>query len=207
MNGIAFKRFTQVLSSGLLILTVFAVGYSSKSRVASAQVVDPSHPSQTSSYQEDFKSLPESFDAIASKQEGEKPDLVTTKHTFIKPIEVDETKGVADPPQETSDESELLDFQATAYCLKGRTASGEYVRPGIIAADPLVLPLGTVVHVKAGRYTGTYTVKDTGGLIKGRKIDIYIPSYKEAKAFGKRKIKIKVMDKSRRKADPARKTR
>ena len=207
MNRIAFKRFTQVLSSGLLILTVFAVGYSSKSRVASAQVADPSHPSQTSSYQEDIKFLPESFDAIASKQEGATSDLVTTKHTFIKPIEVDENKGVADPPQETGDESELQDFQATAYSLKGRTASGEYVRPGIIAADPRVLPLGTVVQIKAGRYTGTYTVKDTGGRIKGRKIDIYIPSYKEAKAFGKRKIKIKVIDKSRRKSDPARKTR
>jgi 3D (Asp-Asp-Asp) domain-containing protein len=85
------------------------------------------------------------------------------------------------------------DFHATAYCLKGRTASGETVRQGFVAADPRVLPLGTLVHIQAGRYTGVYKVADTGGAIKGRKIDIYIPSYQEAKSFGRQKIRVKVL--------------
>jgi 3D (Asp-Asp-Asp) domain-containing protein len=85
------------------------------------------------------------------------------------------------------------DFHATAYCLKGRTASGETVRQGFVAADPKVLPLGTLVHIQAGRYTGVYKVADTGGAIKGRKIDIYIPSYQEAKSFGRQTIKVKVL--------------
>ncbi|HKY04466.1 MAG TPA: 3D domain-containing protein [Blastocatellia bacterium] len=108
---------------------------------------------------------------------------------------------------EQNQESELQDFHATAYCLKGRTASGQYTRRGVIAADPRVLPIGTVVEIKAGRYTGTYTVLDTGGRIKGRKVDVYVPTYKEAKQFGRQRVKIKVLGRSKAKADPARKTR
>lgn len=67
---------------------------------------------------------------------------------------VDANKGTADRLANT-DRSELQDFHATAYCLKGRTASGQYTRRGVIAADPRVLPIGTVVQIQAGRYTGT----------------------------------------------------
>jgi 3D (Asp-Asp-Asp) domain-containing protein len=101
--------------------------------------------------------------------------------------------------------SEHHEFQATAYCLKGRTASGVHTRPGVIAADPRVLPLGTVVHIQAGQYTGTYTVLDTGGLIKGRLIDIYLTDHKEAKRFGRRQIKVRVLSRGgRRTAHPSR---
>lgn len=87
------------------------------------------------------------------------------------------------------------DFHATAYCLKGRTASGEMVRTGLVAADPKVLPLGTLVRIDAGKYSGIYKVADTGGAIKGNKIDIYVPTYREAKLFGRQKIKVTVLDK------------
>lgn len=90
-------------------------------------------------------------------------------------------------------ESELVDFDATAYCLKGRTASGMDAKPGMIAADPRVLPLGTVVHLRSGSYTGTYTVMDTGGRIKGRRVDVYVASHREAMQFGRRPVKIKVL--------------
>jgi len=96
-------------------------------------------------------------------------------------------------------DNELLDFHATAYCLKGRTASGINTRPGMIAADPRVLPLGTVVHLRAGRYTGTYTVMDTGGLIKGRRVDVYVPTYREAVQFGRRQVKLKVIGRNSKK--------
>lgn len=89
------------------------------------------------------------------------------------------------------------DFTATAYSLSGRTASGEYVRRGIIAADPRVLPLGSVVKVHAGSYTGIYHVKDTGGKIKGRRIDIYMPSTVEARRFGRQAVRIEVLRRNR----------
>jgi 3D (Asp-Asp-Asp) domain-containing protein len=81
-------------------------------------------------------------------------------------------------------------FSATAYCLKGRTASGAGVRRGIVAADPRVLPLGTRIDLNAGSYSGSYIVADTGGAIKGRKLDIWVASCSEAKRFGRRNVKV-----------------
>lgn len=83
-------------------------------------------------------------------------------------------------------------FVATAYCLRGRTASGSMVRNGIIAADPRVLRLGTKVNLGAGAYSGNYTVTDTGGKIKGKKIDIWMASCAEARRFGRRTVSINV---------------
>lgn len=81
-------------------------------------------------------------------------------------------------------------FTATAYCLKGRTAMGHGVRRGIIAADPRVLRLGSRVNLNAGAYSGQYLVSDTGGRIKGKKIDIWVASCSEARRFGRRTVSI-----------------
>ncbi len=84
-------------------------------------------------------------------------------------------------------------FVATAYSLRGRTASGRFVTKGIIAADRRVLPLGTRVHVQSGSYSGEYLVADTGGAIRGRKIDIWVPSSREAMLFGRKKVKLTIL--------------
>ena len=81
-------------------------------------------------------------------------------------------------------------FSATAYCLKGRTASGGSVRRGIVAADPRVLPLGTRISLNAGTYTGSYIVADTGGAIRGKKLDIWVSSCSEARRFGRRTVMV-----------------
>ncbi len=86
--------------------------------------------------------------------------------------------------------SEASSFRATAYCLKGRTATGGSVRRGIVAADPRVLPLGSRIMLGAGSYSGAYTVADTGGAVKGRKIDIWMPSCVEAVRFGSRNVTV-----------------
>jgi 3D (Asp-Asp-Asp) domain-containing protein len=92
------------------------------------------------------------------------------------------------------DES-LLEFNATAYCLPGYTAAGIVARKGTIAADPRILPLGSVVHIRAGEYSGTYLVLDTGAKIKGRKIDIYMSDRREAMSFGRRSVRLKIIGK------------
>lgn len=84
-------------------------------------------------------------------------------------------------------------FTATAYSLRGRTASGRMVARGLIAADPRVLPLGTCVRLQAGAHTGEYTVADTGGAIRGRRIDIWMPSSNEAMRFGRRNVRLTVL--------------
>lgn len=89
--------------------------------------------------------------------------------------------------------SNARSFRATAYCLKGRTAVGGGVRRGIVAADPRVLPLGSRIYVSAGSYSGTYTVTDTGGAIKGRILDIWVPNCSEAMRFGRKNITVSVL--------------
>ena len=81
-------------------------------------------------------------------------------------------------------------YTATAYCLRGRTAMGHSVRKGLIAADPRVLRLGSKVNIGAGAHSGEYLVSDTGGRIKGRKIDIWMASCSEARRFGRRTISV-----------------
>ena len=84
-------------------------------------------------------------------------------------------------------------YVATAYCLSGRTASGRPVSKGLIAADPRVLPMGTRVRLDAGPYSGEYLVADVGGGVKGRKIDVWVPSGSEARRFGRRSVKLTVL--------------
>ena len=63
-----------------------------------------------------------------------------------------------------------LPFSATAYCKGTTTASGVVARTGVAAADPTLLPVGSVVNIGAGdaRYSGVYTVMDTGPKVQGR---------------------------------------
>jgi 3D (Asp-Asp-Asp) domain-containing protein len=87
-------------------------------------------------------------------------------------------------------------FTATAYCDHGITKSGIRTRQGIAAADPAHLPLGSVVRIVAAgdrRYEGVYTVMDTGGLVRGRRIDLFVPDCREAREFGVRRVRLEVV--------------
>jgi 3D (Asp-Asp-Asp) domain-containing protein len=82
-------------------------------------------------------------------------------------------------------------LSATAYCLSGKTSSGERARVGTVAADPRVLPIGTVIRIRPHR--GLYTVLDTGSGLKGRELDIYMPSCRKARAFGRRTVRVEIV--------------
>jgi 3D (Asp-Asp-Asp) domain-containing protein len=85
-------------------------------------------------------------------------------------------------------------YIATAYAQQGVTASGQYTHRHVVAADPALLPLGTRIKVThAGRYSGEYVVADTGGKIEGRRLDIYLPSEPACRKFGRRRVKVKVL--------------
>jgi len=90
-------------------------------------------------------------------------------------------------------------YVATAYSLRGRTASGRPVAKGLIAADPRHLPLGARVRLEAGAYSGEYLVADTGSMVRGRRIDIWTPSSREAMRFGRRTVKLTVLSLPRKK--------
>jgi len=83
--------------------------------------------------------------------------------------------------------------KATAYCQSGKTQSGTRARSGIVAADPAVLPVGTILRIIDGPSSGLYTVMDTGSAIKGRKIDIFIPDCDRAQKFGEKTLRVRIL--------------
>lgn len=88
-----------------------------------------------------------------------------------------------------------LPFQATAYCKGTTTASGVGVRAGIAAADPTLLPVGSVLNLATGdsRYNGVYTVMDTGPKVQGRVLDLYMWSCHDALRFGRKEVQVTVL--------------
>ena len=106
----------------------------------------------------------------------------------------DAAVAVEDDAAPPSPGSRLL-FSATAYCKGTTTASGVNVRSGIAAADPDLLPVGSVIQVDApgARYDGVYTVMDTGPKVQGRRLDLYMWSCHEALRFGRTAVRIVVL--------------
>ncbi|WP_445487087.1 LysM peptidoglycan-binding domain-containing protein [Niallia sp. 03133] len=93
-----------------------------------------------------------------------------------------------------------LTVSATAYTAScegcsGVTATGinlkENPNEKVISVDPSVIPLGTKVYVEG---YGTAVAGDTGGAIKGNKIDVFVPSLQEAKNWGRKTITVKILN-------------
>ena len=106
---------------------------------------------------------------------------------------------VSTPPPSASEGEELLVTATayTAYCegCSGTTAYGIDLRANpnhkVIAVDPKLIPLGTKVWVEG---YGEAIAGDTGGAIKGHKIDVFIPSYDRAMQWGVKKVKMRVLN-------------
>lgn len=101
-------------------------------------------------------------------------------------------------------------FKATAYSTYAngdpyagkkwgdKTATGTRVKQGrTIAVDPKRIKLGSKVDIifpePYSHLNGVYIAEDTGGAIKGNKVDIYLNNYQECLRFGRRDIKLKVI--------------
>lgn len=90
-------------------------------------------------------------------------------------------------------------FTITHYCCEirphicgtgtGITASGIPVRPGLVAVDPDVIPLGTTVYIDGQAYLAA----DTGGAILGNRIDIAVETHAEALELGVREAEVFVL--------------
>jgi 3D (Asp-Asp-Asp) domain-containing protein len=88
-----------------------------------------------------------------------------------------------------------LAFSATAYCKGLVTASGVAVQSGVAAADPELLPVGSVLEIDSlpSKYNGIYTVMDTGPAVQGRQLDLYMWSCNEALQFGRKPVHLTVL--------------
>lgn len=77
------------------------------------------------------------------------------------------------------------------------TRSGTTVRPGVVAVDPRVIPLGTELYIKAldgSEDYGFAIAEDTGGAIKGNKIDLFMEDPKDVKRHGRRPVEVYILD-------------
>ncbi|MFK9094975.1 ubiquitin-like domain-containing protein [Bacillus salipaludis] len=120
----------------------------------------------------------------------EKQDKVVAVGT--KELAMQVSRGAA----ETGTEFYVTATAYTAYCngCSGRTATGLNLRADpnmkVIAVDPRVIPLGTKVYVEGYGYA---VAADTGGAIKGYIIDLFMPSKADAYRWGRKKVKIKIL--------------
>lgn len=114
-------------------------------------------------------------------------------------IEEEVARRVAERTREAATRAfpvrERLEMSSTMYCLKGHMRTGVRTRDGMAAGDPRVLPLGSVVRVSHpdGRPIGIFTIMDTGGAIRGNKIDLYVDSCREAIRWGRAPVVTEVL--------------
>jgi 3D (Asp-Asp-Asp) domain-containing protein len=144
-----------------------------------------------------FSAQPSIAETLFSQFQSQKDSKQTSAGTLGK-FEGDAALPESDSSAANSEDSsrpiaEATSYVATAYSLRGKTASGRMVGRGLIAADPRVLPLGSRVRLEHPGYSGEYVVADTGGMIRGKRIDIWTPSSSEAMRFGRRTVKLTVL--------------
>jgi 3D (Asp-Asp-Asp) domain-containing protein len=119
------------------------------------------------------------------------------EHTTTTNLAVEDTEIVQ--PEEKEDWL-LGEFTITYYCscekccgkTDGITCSGEKVSEGItVAVDPNVIPLGVYIYIEG---VGYRIAQDTGGNIKGKKVDVYMSSHEEALKAGIHKANVYVIE-------------
>lgn len=130
-----------------------------------------------------------------------KVSATTTSKTTKK---AETSKPATKPKTSTSNSKKLkvvktITVSATAYTANckncsGITATGINLKKNpklkVISVDPKVIKLGTKVYVEGYGYA---VAGDTGGAIKGKKIDIFVPSYKKAIQWGRKTVQVKIL--------------
>lgn len=110
-------------------------------------------------------------------------------------------------PEQHISTTEWRPFEATAYtaacggCI-GITKTGIDVRHTIvdeegrriIAVDPVVIPLGSTLEVRIGNETFSAVAADTGGSIRGARIDVLTATEAAALKFGRQDVEVRVFD-------------
>ncbi|MEB5479950.1 ubiquitin-like domain-containing protein [Shouchella clausii] len=152
--------------------------------------------------------------AVGTKQEEAKEYVSETQtaHETVSQEPVDQPVSEPEKPKQESakpqekqeveqeKQQKTLQMQSTAYTAacdgcSGITATGIDLNSNanmkVIAVDPSVIPLGTRVHVEG---YGEAIAGDTGGAIKGNKIDVHVPTKEDATNYGSKSVKVTILD-------------
>lgn len=136
---------------------------------------------------------------------GEVADVSVAEEVISEPVDeivLEGTKKVETVPNTSTVEySKVLTMNATAYCpcsqccgsyANGYTANGMKAGYGVAAVDTRVIPLGTKLYVEGYGYC---IAADTGGAIKGNRIDLCYGSHQAAlkSGFGHTNVKVYIL--------------
>nr|WP_173812784.1 3D domain-containing protein [Dendrosporobacter quercicolus]NSL48110.1 3D domain-containing protein [Dendrosporobacter quercicolus DSM 1736]SDM05699.1 3D (Asp-Asp-Asp) domain-containing protein [Dendrosporobacter quercicolus] len=138
---------------------------------------------------------------VGKKAEQDLKAVQAVNRSDKTPGQAKQTKAVENS-QAWSDAKQTLNATATAYApgphdneqWGNKTYLGTQIRPGVIAVDPDVIPLGSKVYIELPNGDSMYAVaEDTGGAIKGNRIDIAKWSVAEAEDFGMKDVKVHIL--------------
>lgn len=133
---------------------------------------------------------------------GMKAEKTSAKKEAATPVatpvsaQAEKTTTAAKPAAATNQ----ITVEATAYTANctgcsGITKTGVNLKTNpdakVIAVDPSVIPLGSKVYVEGYGYA---TAEDTGGAIKGNRIDVFIPTQEGALEWGRKQVNVTILD-------------
>lgn len=134
------------------------------------------------------------------EKQANRSNVKSKEVSTVKPTAIENSNEVTVENTSTSNSQKEITVSATAYTAScegcsGITATGvnliDNPNQKVIAVDPSVIPLGTKVHVEG---YGNAIAADTGGAIKGNKIDVFIPSKNAAVQWGRKTVKVTIID-------------
>lgn len=136
-------------------------------------------------------------------KDGERTERVKLDAKYTKPkpqLTLVGTRGMTLSSRSHFGNRRVMELVATGYGPSGngrwgmQTATGVRPRYGIVAVDPRVIPLGTRLYVEGYGYAWAM---DTGGAIKGKRIDLFYPSDRDAHRVGRKKVRVIVLNNPR----------
>jgi 3D (Asp-Asp-Asp) domain-containing protein len=135
-------------------------------------------------------------------QSNPEPETDTTPAPAPEPAPAPASEPASAPTEPTNSEpaGKEITVEATAYTAEcegciGITKTGVDLNANpdakVIAVDPSVIPLGSKVYVEGYGYA---TAEDTGGAIKGNRIDVFVPEQNDALQWGRKDVKVTIID-------------
>lgn len=165
--------------------------YEGETRIAQ-EGIDGVHVIRTKTTKHNGQMLPVKTEEIVMQEVQNEIVEVGTAVYVEEPVYTESASESHYEESSYSSSGDWMTFKATAYdpSVGDTTRMGTPARLGVIAVDPSVIPLGSIVEVEG---YGTFSAEDTGGAINGNIIDIFVSSYEEAINFGVRTVRVRIV--------------
>lgn len=133
-----------------------------------------------------------------AKKQTEAKKQAAAKEATVASSSVSSSNSATSETVSTANAGSWITFESTAYSYKEpgltpKTATGVSLlrNSRVVAVDPRVIPLGSLVEVEG---MGVYLAADTGGAIKGKRIDLHFSNLAEVPRWGRRNVRVRVLN-------------